>query len=61
ALLSSIALAMGSGRLHATYYGQAAQLRQLDCLVEHGAVFYRYLADMARQSVQLYQPQAILE
>ncbi|URD51293.1 phosphotransferase [Chroococcidiopsis sp. CCNUC1] len=46
-------------RLHATYYGQAAQLRQLDCLVEHGAVFYRYLADMARQSVQLYQPQAI--
>jgi hypothetical protein len=46
-------------RLHATYYGQDAQLREFDCLVEHGAVFYQSLAEMARQSLLLYQPQAI--
>ncbi|MDM9379808.1 phosphotransferase [Chlorogloeopsis sp. ULAP01] len=46
-------------RMHATYYRRDAQLREFDCLVEHKAVFYRYLAEMARQSIQEYQPQAI--
>ncbi len=46
-------------RMHATYYSQDRELRALNCLSEHGARFYRYLAQMARQSIQQNQPRAI--
>lgn len=46
-------------RMHATYYGKDRELRTLNCLSEHGAKFYQHLAQMAGQSIQKNQPQAL--
>ncbi len=38
--------------MHAAYYGREEELRALDCLGEHDAAFYRFLAQAARETLQ---------
>jgi Phosphotransferase enzyme family len=43
-------------RIHGSYHGQEAALRELDCLIDHGEEYYQTFVRVARQNLEVTAP-----